>query len=562
MIKYFIKKKGGAKRIGPFNLKQLKKNISEGLIKPTDLYSTDKKNWRPVSSLKKVFDEGTGEYVSPNVEAEPEEDAVGATTAMGYAEAPPSSGAYNYWEKRTVENQVIKKKAWSASWRDYVFSAALLGGAYGLFWYVFESGKIGNETEEVGHKRKKKKKSAKNSITSHINRTKNAVSTQGEVITEHAENAQGANKTTKSPNAKTAGQESMEAPAEAQADVVEKIDLEMINEFDSGGMTPLMRYAYDGNYTMVKSLLEKGAKPDMVDQHNSATALYWAIIKKHEDVACHLIDEGADLNKPNKDKVTPVLKAVANNLTRTATLLIKLGANLNVPSPQGDTALDWSIHHGNYGLETLLRRKGAYSYKELLSMVRYGQIEKAKEIIEAVPGFATQKTQVGETVLHHALFGRDPNKVNAMLKALVSAGADVNQKTSEGKTVLHLAVDKKNSENVKVLLELGANVNEVDENGSSLLHHLASEINESSMEISKALLAKGAKVDVINKDKDAPIHIAVKKDNPDFLKLLLKSGANANIEDGEKQKPLDLAKRYISARCAKALEAVGAQSSD
>ena len=61
---------------------------------------------------------------------------------------------------------------------------------------------------------------------------------------------------------------------------------------DNDGLTPLMRAAWNGHDTIVRLLIESGARPTMTDQ-NGKSALDYAIQGKHRDVARTLRSFGA-----------------------------------------------------------------------------------------------------------------------------------------------------------------------------------------------------------------------------------------------------------------------------
>ncbi|MDR1385885.1 MAG: ankyrin repeat domain-containing protein [Planctomycetaceae bacterium] len=98
------------------------------------------------------------------------------------------------------------------------------------------------------------------------------------------------------------------------------------------------------------------------------------------------------------------------------------------------------------------------------------------------------KTDDGKTPLHLAV---EKNNVELCMK-LIDAGADINAKTADGKTLLHVAVEKNNIELCMKLIDTGVDVNAKDINGDTP-YDLADD-DEIKSTLSKELLAIGIDV--------------------------------------------------------------------
>ncbi|MGH7653178.1 MAG: ankyrin repeat domain-containing protein [Gemmatimonadaceae bacterium] len=115
--------------------------------------------------------------------------------------------------------------------------------------------------------------------------------------------------------------------------------------------------------------------------------------------------------------------------TATVRRLVAAGANVNVPQGDGMTALHWAAERGDLKMAT-----------ELL---------KAHASVKAVT------REANYTPLHIA--SRDGNA--AVVRALLTAGADVHALTNSGATALHLAAGSGSADAVLALIEKGADVN-------------------------------------------------------------------------------------------------------
>ncbi|WP_353283875.1 ankyrin repeat domain-containing protein [Wolbachia endosymbiont (group A) of Lypha dubia] len=82
----------------------------------------------------------------------------------------------------------------------------------------------------------------------------------------------------------------------------------------------------DGSEALGRSILENGEDIDAQDK-DGVTPLHWAVADNNKELAKLLIKHGADVDARNRDKHTPLYFAVANDNKELAKLLIKYGAD-------------------------------------------------------------------------------------------------------------------------------------------------------------------------------------------------------------------------------------------
>jgi ankyrin repeat protein len=123
---------------------------------------------------------------------------------------------------------------------------------------------------------------------------------------------------------------------------------------------------------------------------------------------------------------------------------------------------------------------------------------------------------------------------------LVAAGARIDpHEQSFSMTPLDVAITEKNGEGVKALLQAGANVNEpADRNTSPLV--LA--IEADSMTIVDILLGAGADPKTIATGGRSCLHQAADSASPDIIKTLLAAHLDPKLKDDAGRTPYDLAK--------------------
>lgn len=157
-------------------------------------------------------------------------------------------------------------------------------------------------------------------------------------------------------------------------------------------------------------------------------------------------------------------------------------------------------------------------------------------------GCAFMQTRSAETAtnpknryasLHEASGAGDLDEV----KRLLTQGADVNAKDTDGRTPLHRAAWHGRKDVAAVLLAQGANVNEADASGTTPLH-LAARFGPKL--VPELLLDKGAQINARDKAGNTPLHAAAgfADASTDLLELLIAKGADVKARNEAGQTPL------------------------
>lgn len=183
----------------------------------------------------------------------------------------------------------------------------------------------------------------------------------------------------------------------------------------------------------VKQLIEQNKeaikKIINASDKNGVTPLHWAVAHKNTEMAQLLIDNGAEIDKPNNDGDAPLHWAVLKDDVKMVKLLIKNGAKINTLNNNKDAPLDLA--------ESLKNEK--------LIMVLLEENMKDPENAQAVLDKVDEKS--GDTLLHWAVH----NKYEKITRLLIKHGIDVKKPNKDGDLAIDIAKEIKHKVLTKML---------------------------------------------------------------------------------------------------------------
>ena len=224
-----------------------------------------------------------------------------------------------------------------------------------------------------------------------------------------------------------------------------------------------------------------------------------------------------------------LMDAVKSGNVAAVQQVLRAGAMVNEPEPDGMTALHWAVRRDDESVVRMLLAAGAK---------------------------ATAATRYGVTPLALAAINGNPRTTQILL----AAGGDPNAATPEGETVLMVAARTGNLEVVDRLIAAGARVDDTERwRGETALMWAAGENNAAA---AKVLIARGAKIDLQSRQLDYPemkldlsfmattelprgrfsaVMFAAREGALEAARVLADAKANLNLQDPEGTTALMLA---------------------
>ncbi|KAK2788427.1 hypothetical protein FQN53_003573 [Emmonsiellopsis sp. PD_33] len=287
-----------------------------------------------------------------------------------------------------------------------------------------------------------------------------------------------------------------------------------INFKDDNGRAALSYAAEDGNTSIVNLLLAKNADIECGDGDEIHTPLIWAAENGHDAVVAALLAKGARLSGGRKTAMCVAAKGGHKGVVK---LLLSKSSEIPEDTYQNcEEALWLAAKEGHGAVVRLLLENG-----QSATINRF--------------------TPIPVLVLNRAARAGDV----PVMRILFENGADVNSKTFEARTPLHVAADVGQDAAVRVLLENGADINSKDAYTQTPLR-LATRNGYDA--VVRVLLEMGANIEDGNHEGETPLIIAAKSGHIMVVRLLLQHGAEVLARDrnGEIARELAIGNTHIT----------------
>lgn len=123
------------------------------------------------------------------------------------------------------------------------------------------------------------------------------------------------------------------------------------------------------------------------------------------------------------------------------------------------------------------------------------------------------------------LTAAEQNNPKEMEKVL-QIGSDINERYSNGNTVLHVVIECQNLEMLYLICHYKANLDIENKTGHTALQIIASRASDKlNLKIARVLIDKGAYINKIGPDGDTALHISACQNNRKLTEMLVQNGA-------------------------------------
>lgn len=215
-------------------------------------------------------------------------------------------------------------------------------------------------------------------------------------------------------------------------------------------LTALMHAAERGDMATVDTLIAAGAKLDA--KYSGWTALHFAALGGHKDVARRLLDAGLSFGAKNR-----LFDAVVAGDTAGVRAALAAGAKPSrIDSATKRSALDIASALGYDEIAALLTGAVAPEDVTLAAAVE----QRNEQLVERLIADGAHTRDARDSV--NALAAAAELGETAIVRRLVEAGVDPNGRDARGKTALMRAAEEGHSETARVLLDAGADMGACD----------------------------------------------------------------------------------------------------
>lgn len=369
------------------------------------------------------------------------------------------------------------------------------------------------------------------------------------------------------------------ATLRGMTDLVQKI-IELggdVNTADNDGMTPLMKSIWSDSREVFYLLLSsKGIEIDAID-NKGKSALHYAVVEVNRTLIEELLNKGASMSLKNNMGTSPIDEAMYDDNIDTVMIFIRNGMDVNTTNGSRNTALhiavlsesleevaelmdlnaDMSIRNkdGDSPLTSAIMIKNIDMLNILLKgeiltkpvsirdetmlqlMVDEGELEVVKKLVE-MGGDLTIPHPSGETSLSITLRDKDVDMGVFIVKHTKQGIDSVDENKN---TLLHLAAEILDTDNIKLLLEMGANFRLENTSGDTAITIATRKaIEKDSLDYITFLIDYGVDINIIDGKGNSFIHYAAKDDN-ELLDKLIKMGADVTVINKIGQNPMNIA---------------------
>lgn len=281
-----------------------------------------------------------------------------------------------------------------------------------------------------------------------------------------------------------------------------------VNKLTHDGRTYIFWAAYKDNLEMMKYLVNKGAKTDIIDSHGYSLLNFAATTGQlNTTLYDFCIKHGADPKNEKNHAGANALLLVAPFIKDVSLIdyFTAKGIDVNTTDNDGNGIFNYAAKTGNIQLMNYLIKQGV-PYKE--------------------------KNKIGGNAMIFASRGtRGKTNDLATYQYLEKLGITPNVVTNKGVTPLHaISYKGKNTDIFTYFISKGVDVNQADENGNTAFYNA---VRSNDIKMVRFLSQYVKDINTLNKKGQSPLMTAIQRNTPEVVDFLISKGANINLTDKE-----------------------------
>ncbi|WP_264687016.1 ankyrin repeat domain-containing protein [Wolbachia endosymbiont (group B) of Rhopobota naevana] len=314
-----------------------------------------------------------------------------------------------------------------------------------------------------------------------------------------------------------------------------------VHSKDENGWTPPHLAAWKGQLNDTRSLVEKGAD---INAENifGRKPIHVAAENNNTNIIEFFLSKGMSIDDVDRYGRTPLYCASWNGHLGVVKYLVEKGADINAQDKGGETSLDAATDQKHEDVVGYLKQ--VQLNQELLIAAQYGNFDEVRDLVSQGASL-NAKYSNGMTVMHSAAYGGNLDIVKYFV---ADAKNSLEIKDNGGRVPLHYAAYNGKLDVVKYFVDEGeVDVNLKDSDGQTALH-MAS--GGSHLDVMGYLASKGADIKAKDKDGKTPLDIAIDRKHDSIVKYLKQAQLNeqllAAVQGGNFKKVKDLVNRGAS----------------
>jgi ankyrin repeat protein len=337
-----------------------------------------------------------------------------------------------------------------------------------------------------------------------------------------------------------------------------------VNKRTHDARTYIFWASYSNNLKLMKYLVSKGAKTDLIDSYGNTVLNFTANAGQlNKKLYEYLFKMGANIKTEKNHSGANALLLIAP-YTKNFSLIEYLtsnGASLQDKDNVGNGIFEYAAKGGNISFLNILLKKGAEIGDNSIIFASQG-LRKRKNTLDTYKSLENLGVKLnivddkGRNPLHAIAYSQ---KENDIYTYFIKKGVDVNLQDNNGTSPFMNAANSNSLEVIKFLSASVKDINLKDKKGRSAL---VMAVNRNSLDVVEFLLEKGADIHITDLDKNTLSYylvnnFSVKKPKgfENKLKLLEKNGlvvhraqssGNTLLHIATERNNLDLLKRLAS----------------